>query len=48
MDGEGGVVTHYTATASYTGSTSSRYATGYTVTANYAGEVSKTECSVVT
>ena len=48
MDGEGGVVTHYTATASYTGSTSSCYATVYTITADYTGEVSKTECSVVT
>lgn len=47
-DGEGGVVTHYTATASYTGSTSSRYATGYTVTADYVGEVAKTDCQVVT
>ena len=48
MDGEGGVVTHYTATASYTGSTSSSYATGYTITANYTGELAKTDCSVVT
>ncbi len=47
-DGEGGIVTHYTATASYTGSTSSRYATGYTVTADYVGEVAKTDCQVVT
>lgn len=47
-DGEGGVVTHYTATASYTGSSTSRYATGYTVQANYTGEVSKTDCQVVT
>ena len=47
-DGEGGVVTHYTATASYTGSTTSTYATGYTVTANYTGELSKTDCQVVT
>ncbi len=47
-DGEGGVVTHYTATASYTGSTSSRYATGYTVTADYTGEVAKMDCQVVT
>ena len=47
MDGEGGIVIHYTATAIYTGSVSSRYATGYTVTANYAGEVSKTDCSVM-
>lgn len=47
-DGEGGVVTRYTATASYTGSTSSSYATGYTVTADYTGELSKTDCQVVT
>ena len=46
--GEGGVVTYYTATASYTGSSTSRYATGYTVQANYTGEVSKTDCQVVT
>ena len=33
-DGAGGTVTRYTATASYTGTTSSyQYATGYTVTA---------------
>ena len=48
MDGEGGIVTHYTATASYTGSSTSRYATGYTITANYTGKVVKTDCSVVT
>lgn len=47
-DGEGGVVTHYTATASYSGSATSRYATGYTITANYIGEVSKTDCQIVT
>ncbi len=47
-DGEGSVVTHYTATASYSGSATSRYATGYTVTANYVGEVAKTDCQVVT
>lgn len=47
-DGEGGIVTRYTAAASYTGTASSRYATGYTVTANYTGEVAKTNCSVVT
>ena len=40
-EGEG-VVTRYT------GSTSSKYATGYTVTADYSGEVSKTGCNVVT
>ena len=43
-----GVVTRYPATARYTGSTSSKYATGYTVTADYSGEVSKTGCNVVT
>ena len=48
VDGEGNPVTRYTATASYTGSTTSRYATGYTVTANYTGEVSKANCAVVT
>ena len=47
-DGEGGVITHYTATASYSGSATSQYATGYTVSANYTGEVSKTDCQVVT
>lgn len=38
----------YTATAKYTGTTSSKYATGYTVSANYTGEVAKTGCDVVT
>lgn len=47
-DGEGGIVTRYTAAASYTGSSSYQYATGYTVTADYTGEVAKTNCSVVT
>lgn len=46
MEGED-VVTRYTATASYTGSVSSRYVTGYTVTADYTGEVAKTSCEVV-
>ena len=41
------VVTRYTATASYTGSVSSRYVTGYTVTADYTGEVAKTSWEVV-
>jgi len=41
-------VTRYTATASYTGSSSSRYCTGYTVTANYTGEVAKTDCELIT
>ncbi len=40
--------TYYTATAKYTGSSSSRHATGYTVTASYTGEVAKTNCEVVT
>ena len=43
-----GVAVRYSATASYTGSASSRYATGYTVTANYSGEVARTGCDVVT
>lgn len=47
-DGAGGIVTRYTATASYTGTSSSRYATGYTVTADYSGEVAKPNCDVVT
>ena len=48
VDGEGNPVTRHTATASYTGTTSSRYATGYTVSASYTGEVSKPNCAVVT
>ena len=48
VDGEGNPVTRYTATASYTGSVSSRYATGYTVSASYTGKVSKPNCAVVT
>lgn len=47
-DGEGGPILRYTATAKYTGTTSSKYATGYTVSANYTGEVAKTDCTVVT
>ena len=43
-----GAVVRYSATASYTGSASSRYATGYTVTASYSGDVAKTGCDVVT
>lgn len=38
----------YTATASYAGTASSRYATGYTVTADYTGQVARTDCAVVT
>ena len=46
--GADGTVIRYTATAKYTGTTSSTYATGYTVTADYTGQVSKTNCSVLT
>lgn len=46
-DGAGGIVTRYTATASYTGSSSYQYATGYTVTADYSGEVAKPDCDMV-
>ena len=38
----------YTAAASYTGTSSSRYPTGYTVTADYTGEAAKTDYEVVT
>ena len=38
----------YTANATYTGTASSKYATGYTVTAEYSGEVSKTTNDTVT
>ena len=38
----------YTANATYTGTASSKYATGYTVTAEYSGEVSKTTNATVT
>ena len=48
VDGEGNPVTRYTATAGYTWTASSRYATGYTVSASYTGEVSKPNCAVVT
>ena len=37
------IPTSYTATASYSGTGSTRYATGYLTTADYAGTVSKTE-----
>lgn len=39
---------YYHATASYTGTVTSRYATGYTVTVSYTGEVSKTVNDTVT
>ncbi len=44
----GSAVTRYSAAARYTGTTSSKYATGYTVTADYSGEVARTGCDVVT
>ena len=47
-DGEGNPMIRYTATAKYTGTTSSKYATGYTVSVDYTGEVAKTGCDVVT
>ena len=37
----------YTAVASYTGTATSKYATGYTVTANYQGDVTRTSCDTV-
>ena len=37
------IPTSYTATASYSGTGSTRYATGYLTTADYAGTVTKTE-----
>ena len=39
--------TWYTATAKYSGATTSCYATGYTVTADYTGEVAKADCGVM-
>ena len=37
----------YNAVATYTGTATSKYATGYTVTAEYGGEVTKTSCDTV-
>lgn len=34
----------YTAVASYTGTATSKYATGYAVTADYKGDVTRTSC----
>ncbi len=48
VEWSGGEGEYYTATATYSGTSSTRYATGYTETANYTGKVAKTECSVVT
>ena len=48
MEWSGGENGFYTATATYTGTSSTRSATGYTVTASYTGQVAKTGCEVVT
>lgn len=48
VEWSGGENGFYTATASYTGTSSTRAATGYTVTASYTGQVAKTDCEVVT
>lgn len=48
VEWSGGENGFYTATASYTGTSSTRSATGYTVTASYTGQVAKTDCEVVT
>ena len=48
VEWSGGENGFYTATATYTGTSSTRAATGYTVTANYTGQVAKTGCEVVT
>ena len=37
----------YTAVATYTGTATSKYATGYTVTADYKGDVTRTSCDTV-
>ena len=46
-DAEGGFI-RYSATATYTGTVSDRYATGYVVTANYSGEVSRSDVEMIT
>ena len=38
----------YTANATYTGTATSKYATGYVVTANYVGEVTRVSTDVIT
>ena len=37
----------YTAVASYTGTATSKYATGYTVAADYKGDITRTSCDTV-
>lgn len=39
---------HYTASATYAGTSTSRHVTGYTVSATYTGEVTKMNCEIVT
>ena len=39
---------YFTADATYSGTSTTRHATGYTVTANYTGKVAKTGCEIVT
>ena len=48
VEWSGGENGFYTATARYTGTSSTRSATGYTVSASYTGQVAKTGCEVVT
>ena len=48
VEWSGGENRFYTATARYTGTSSTRTATGYTVTASYTRQVAKTDCEVVT
>ena len=46
--GENGAFTGYNATATYLGTSSTRYATGYTVTADYTGEVTRSDVKMIT
>lgn len=46
MDGHD-LAVRYTAVATYTGTATSKYATGYVVTAEYQGEVTKTSCDTI-
>lgn len=43
----GNIPIRYTAMASYSGTATSKYATGYTVTADYKGDVTRTSCDTV-
>ena len=46
--GENSAFTGYDATATYLGTSSTRYATGYTVTADYTGEVARSDVEMIT